>query len=244
VDEATQAAWTVAGVRWAEENWPWAGVLGLWYFRQWGGLDPERAVYYFRMVDTDFTPRRVYSAMQADAADQLVAGPGVWAERSAPVKLPTDLAQRQRWAWEWSDGARDGNAIESAEPGATLGLGFRGSGIALRVLTGPQAGSVQVELDGRRVLSPAAAAMWPLQASERQWRWITLATGLSGGRHELRVTVGTAGGTVAIDSFRVDSAEGQGNGAGGAAIALALGAALCLGLLVLDASRAVRRLGD
>jgi len=242
VDEERQAEWTVAGVRLADQRWPWSGVFSIWYFRQWGDLDPARAVYYFRMVDVDFTPRRVYAAVQSDAAGRFVAGTGTWAERSAPVALPVDPVARMRWNWVWADGARDRGALESSEPGATLSFPFRGRGVEVRLLTGPQAGSVHVELDGRRVPGADGGPIWPLQAPEPGWRWLTLADGLGAGVHELRLTVGTAGGQVAIDSFRVLAAGANGPERGATVAALALAAALLVVVLAADTLRAVDRL--
>ena len=71
VDEATQAEWTVRGIEYARDNWPWAGVFCIWYFlRQYSDIDPSESEYYFRMVDPDFTPRPLYRAVaQATAKD-------------------------------------------------------------------------------------------------------------------------------------------------------------------------------
>jgi hypothetical protein len=64
VSEEEQAEYTVKGIEYARENWPWAGVFHIWYFRQVGDIQPQDAAYYFRMVDVDFSPRRVYHAVQ------------------------------------------------------------------------------------------------------------------------------------------------------------------------------------
>ncbi len=64
VTEAEQADYTVRGITWAREHWPWLGVVNIWYFRQAGDIPPDRAVYYFAMVDPAFTPRPVYHAVQ------------------------------------------------------------------------------------------------------------------------------------------------------------------------------------
>lgn len=63
-----QADWTVAGVEYARKNWPWAGVVSIWYFRQVGDIPPEKAEYYFGMVNPDFSPQPVYNAVKAAAA--------------------------------------------------------------------------------------------------------------------------------------------------------------------------------
>jgi len=64
-----QAEWTVAGVDYARAHWPWAGVISIWYFRQVGDIPPDKAEYYFQMVDPDFVPQPVYDAVKVDAAN-------------------------------------------------------------------------------------------------------------------------------------------------------------------------------
>jgi polysaccharide biosynthesis protein PslG len=64
VSEEEQAAYTIRGLEKARNDWPWAGPLCIWYFRQVGNIPPERPDYYFRMVDADFTPRLVYEAIK------------------------------------------------------------------------------------------------------------------------------------------------------------------------------------
>jgi hypothetical protein len=55
VTEEEQATYTLQGIEYARENWPWAGVFFIWYFRQVGNIRPDDAGYYFRMVDVDFS---------------------------------------------------------------------------------------------------------------------------------------------------------------------------------------------
>src|SRR5213075_2783997 len=57
VSEEQQADWTARGIAYARQHWPWFGVANIWYFRQVGNIAPERADYYFRMVDVEFAPR-------------------------------------------------------------------------------------------------------------------------------------------------------------------------------------------
>ena len=64
VTEAEQAAYTVRGIPWAREQWPWLGVVNIWYFRQVGDIPPDRAAYYFALVDPEFNPRPVYLALR------------------------------------------------------------------------------------------------------------------------------------------------------------------------------------
>jgi hypothetical protein len=63
VTEAEQAEYTVRGIAWAQENWPWLGVINIWYFRQVGDVPRDRPAYYFALVDPEFNPRPVYEAL-------------------------------------------------------------------------------------------------------------------------------------------------------------------------------------
>ena len=63
VTEAQQAEYTVRGIAWGRAHWPWLGVVNIWYFRQVGDVPPDRAAYYFALVDPDFRPRPVYEAL-------------------------------------------------------------------------------------------------------------------------------------------------------------------------------------
>ncbi|MDQ6694917.1 MAG: cellulase family glycosylhydrolase [Chloroflexota bacterium] len=62
-----QAQWTVQGVDYARKHWTWAGTIFIWYFRQVGDIPPEKAEYYFAMVNPDFSPQPVYDAVKQDA---------------------------------------------------------------------------------------------------------------------------------------------------------------------------------
>jgi hypothetical protein len=64
-----QAEWTVEGIEYARKNWPWAGVVLIWYFRQVGDTPPEKAEYYFAMVNPDFSTQPVYNTVKAAAAN-------------------------------------------------------------------------------------------------------------------------------------------------------------------------------
>ncbi len=77
VTEAQQADYTVRGIAWARENWPWLGVVNIWYFRQVGDIPPDRAAYYFALVDPEFNPRPVYEALRRVTQDSGEEYPGV-----------------------------------------------------------------------------------------------------------------------------------------------------------------------
>ncbi len=237
VPPASQAAFTVEGVQRAQREWPWAGVFLVWYFRQWGGITPDRADYWFAAVMPDFTPTRLYDALRAATAAAEVAGPGYWQERSAPVTA----APGGRWRWLPADGASDGQALVAGSPdgGAAaaddgLVVRFRGRQVAARVRVGRQAGVLQRSIDGRPL------APLPLGGADTAWREVPLAVGLSAGEHTLRLTPGDAGGEVAVDYFKVDSGPGADPRTLGLAALAAAGAALAA-CLVRDARRLAAR---
>ena len=248
VSAADQAAFTVRGVDWAAAHWPWAGVFNVWYFRQSGRWLADDPIYYFAMVDVDFTPRRIYAAVQEAARSQEVAGPGEWAERSAPV-VPHERAADKcfeaacvDWRWERSKDAdvADGNILVSDRAGASLTFRFRGSGVAVRAATGPDAGAFTAKLDDRSLRPGSGAASFTLAGSRSGWQWIDLAGNLGSGIHALELAVGPVGGRIQLDGFRVGSpAQGGGAGSRGqtvlAALAVVFGIVLAIDLVRIGA---------
>ncbi len=87
VSPQQQAQWTVEGVEYARQHWPWAGVVSIWYFRQVGDIPPEKAEFYFAMLNPDFSPQPVYDAVKADAMQY--PGP-VSQGQPAATQLPTE----------------------------------------------------------------------------------------------------------------------------------------------------------
>jgi polysaccharide biosynthesis protein PslG len=48
----------------AKQEWPWVGVIAVWYFKDASDEKKNTAPYYFRMVEPDFTPLPIYEAMK------------------------------------------------------------------------------------------------------------------------------------------------------------------------------------
>jgi hypothetical protein len=237
VTDEQQATWTVDGVRWAASHWPWAGVFSIWYFRQWGAKTPDAADYFFRMVDVEFTPRRLFFAVKDAAAQVSEAGPGVWAERSAPVTLPA----LDDWVWQRADGADDGNALSAHNPaGAKLMFHFHGNSVAARVRAGPDAGAVRVTVDGQDRRGTGLGGTVAFGSSTPGWAWVPLVGGLGDGSHELTLDT-TGDGEVVIDGFQV-AAIGSGERADGWLWGLGALAVLLAGLVGLDVVRVAGRI--
>jgi hypothetical protein len=143
VNEEDQAAFTVRGIEYASDNWPWAGVFNIWYFRQVGNISPDRSDYYFRMVDVDFTPRLVYYAVK-EAARQFAEpiGPGYYQETNPSITLGGS------WQTEVEDKASGQTEAVTTVAGSTVELSFVGQNVDLITSVGPDGGRLAVSLDG------------------------------------------------------------------------------------------------
>lgn len=200
VSEEQQARWTVEGIEWAREHWPWAGVFNIWYFRQIGDRPPERADYYFRMVDVDFTPRRVYKAVQQATRGIGVAQPGHHQETAPSVASDAD------WRPQIEPRAGAQAHLVADAPGAALTFTFDGAGVDLVTRTGPEAGRLGVAIDDKPApglsRDEGRRGVVDLLTAEPAWQaQIPIARDLPAGRHTLELTL--IDGEVAVDGFVV-----------------------------------------
>ncbi|MDQ5867543.1 MAG: O-antigen ligase family protein [Chloroflexota bacterium] len=63
VDEQTQARWLVEGYERVRREWPWMGVMNVWFFRD-PTADPRQPASWFSIVRPDFVTRPAYTALQ------------------------------------------------------------------------------------------------------------------------------------------------------------------------------------
>ncbi|MFN8522101.1 MAG: cellulase family glycosylhydrolase [Chloroflexota bacterium] len=64
VSEELQARYTVRLFERAREQWPWMGVMAVWFFKLPAPWEPVQPWHFFRMVDPDFSPHPVYTAVR------------------------------------------------------------------------------------------------------------------------------------------------------------------------------------
>ena len=208
VDEEQQAEYTLRGIEEARANWPWAGVFNIWYFRQVGQFSPDQPEYYFRMVDVDFTPRRVYYAVKDAAAALTVAGAGHYEESN-----PTVVADSGWHAVIEPQASGEAHLI-SESPGASLSFTFKGDEVSLLTQRDSQAGRLLVTLDGRDAtglpVDEKGRSFIDLYNPVIQWQaWVPLVSGAGNGQHVLRLTVSeesnpaSAGHLCSMDAFQV-----------------------------------------
>ena len=142
VSEAEQAEYAVRAVRLAR-SWGWVGVMNLWYFRQVGDYPVTSPVYYFRLVDVDFTPRLGYGPLAELSNELRRAGPGMHQETSPAVE------EIGTWSAALLSGVDSNTVLRSSRPGDKLRFTFAGSGVALVHSVGPTQGRFIVTIDGQ-----------------------------------------------------------------------------------------------
>jgi hypothetical protein len=214
VDESTQAQYTLRGLEWAKQNWPWAGVFCVWYFRQVGQYLPGDAAYYFRMVDVDFVPRSVYYAIKDSSTAAEPPGPGTYEETNAAVTAG------EGWTQILAPLVGGGMYMESATPGSSVEFRFRGSALDIGTHCSPAGGRLLATLDGRAIpglpRDTDGRSYVDLYAGVDWWGNVPVVRGASQADHVLALTVSdvasptSTGRRCAIDTFTVLVGSGVG----------------------------------
>jgi O-antigen ligase len=93
VDEEMQARYLVEGYERAQREWPWMGVMNVWYFRE-PDPDPLDPADYFAIVRPDFTPRPAYEALKRYGEErQSLTGNSAVVEKHIERDLATALVR-------------------------------------------------------------------------------------------------------------------------------------------------------
>ncbi|MGC9334014.1 MAG: cellulase family glycosylhydrolase [Anaerolineae bacterium] len=182
-----QARYAVDAFRRAQEEWPWVGVINVWFFKRATDTETDQAMYYFRLVEPDFTPMPVYYALKeyfhSDEARTLYPG----------------VHQEDHWAldydgpWETQPrpSAQLGAARRATGEGARLAFAFAGTDLWLR--PGPDSqGTIVYSMDG------GLEQEMDLDAGQQT----RLAEGLGRGQHS--VIIRATSGSVSLDSLTVE----------------------------------------
>jgi len=124
-----QAEYTVRGIRYARDNWPWAGVFTIWYMRQVGDIPNDASEYYFGLVNFDFAAGAAYRAVQqATRQEKGPAQSGVWGPISTAVNAGP------AWHLYLHPDAPGGIAVAPSARGNTLEVPFTGTDIKLTLV--------------------------------------------------------------------------------------------------------------
>jgi hypothetical protein len=213
VSERDQADYTVQGIEYAQERWPWAGVFNIWYFRQVGSISPDSSDYYFRVVDVDFTPRLVYHAIrEAARVLQRLVGPGFYQETNPALVFDGD------WEAEIEPQASGEAQVVSDAGGSTATLSFVGENADLIATLGPKGGRLAVSLDKHPVdnlpRNGDGQSYVDLFSPVRRWQQrIPLVYQADDAEHTLVLTVleranlASEGNVIAIDGLEITRGE-------------------------------------
>ncbi len=212
VTEEQQASYALQGIEYAQEYWPWAGVFNIWYFRQVGDIPPSDAGYYFRMVDVDFVPRRVYFAVKDMAAQLSEAGEGRFEETHSAVTSSGD------WQPRIVPEASGEAVLVSEAAGSSLAFTFSGLQVELIAWVGPQGGRLLATLDGENIdalpQDRQARSFVDLYAPVREQKSLSIAQGPNARRQTLRLIVSdethpdSTGSQCVVDGFQVSTSAG------------------------------------
>lgn len=201
VPEQQQAEYTLRGLEYARANWNWVGVFNLWYFRQVGDITPDRADYYFRMVDVDFTPRLVYQRLKEVATFPQVAQPGLHQETNIAVQVSGN------WQPLLNARASGGSLLITRQPGARVNFKFWGDSLDLVVQRAPTLGRAWITVDGQRVpglpLDANNNSYIDLASPNDEWQVrVPIVRNLPRTTHSVELVVGQNG-EVAFDGFAI-----------------------------------------
>ncbi|MFN2291286.1 MAG: cellulase family glycosylhydrolase [Anaerolineae bacterium] len=203
-----QARYAVDAFRRAQEEWPWLGVVNVWFFKRATDAESDQPMYYFRLVEPDFTPMPVYDALaqyfHSSEARRLFSG----------VHQENDWALTYDGPWETQlePSAELGAVRRASSPGASLSFTFDGTD--LRLTPGPRSqGTILYTVDSN-----------PEQTLDLEGgQEVRLAEGLVRGAHS--VVVRMASGSVSVDSLTVEQRARLAPWLVGIGVVLALGLA-------------------
>ena len=181
-----QARYAVLAYERAQEEWPWVGVVCTWFFKRATDTEVNQPMYYFRLVEPNFSPMPVY-----DALGTLMHKPPVL-YRGVHQEDDWALTYEGAWADQSGSQAEMGAYRVAGSAEATLSFTFVGTDVRLRPDQGA-AGTWGIVLDGQ--------AERPIELNSGAPPW--LARRLTRGQHTL--TLRAHDGRLSVDSITVYS---------------------------------------
>ncbi len=191
VTEDQQARYTVRGLNRIQEEWPWAGVSFLWFFRRPTDSEKDQQFYYFRLVEPDFTPLPVYQAIARAAPSFRVVRPGYHGPRHWAITTGGD------WQATPAPAAPEGEGLTASTPGSTLSFTFEGTSLAVLARGW---GRLYVDVAGTRLPQDREGRAFVELPAEMTR--IELVGGLSTGRHQASLTLGE--GQVTVEGIIIE----------------------------------------
>ncbi|MFN2167748.1 MAG: hypothetical protein ACK2U9_15975, partial [Anaerolineae bacterium] len=181
-----QAQYAVLAYQRAQREWPWLGVINTWFFKRASDAERDQAMYYFRLVEPDFTPMPVYEALKdyMHSAEALVLYPGVHQENHWALIYDGD------WEVRADTSAELGHYRVAGDSQSEVAFSFSGTDLWLEAGPG-SSGSLAYSIDEQGEETTTVAAGEQVQ----------LARGLSGGTHT--ITIRAASDSLSLDSLTI-----------------------------------------
>ncbi|MDA8189865.1 MAG: hypothetical protein M0T85_17125 [Dehalococcoidales bacterium] len=181
-----QARYTVKGYQRILEEWPWMGVVNLWHFRRVHPVNQNEQMYYFSLVDQDFTPNPVYNAMKQFTKSERLVYRGYHQEDHWA------LDYKGNWRTVQDMNASLGSYRATETAGDEVKFTFMGDKLSLVVPRSPQGGRLRIVVDGVPPnLLPKNSngkAYVDLRSEVEAWQQIVpVASGLAYGRHTVDI---------------------------------------------------------
>ncbi len=182
-----QARYAVLAYRRAQREWPWLGVVNFWFFKRATDTEVNQPMYYFRMVEPDFTPLPVYHALKEyiHSDEVRVLYRGVHQEDHWAI------AYEGPWETRTDPTAELGGYRYADRPQSSLTFSFEGTDLWLKAGPGVS-GTFSCTLDGK----PAE----PVSFAGGQK--VRLFHSVFPGRHT--VSIRAVPGPIAVDSLMVE----------------------------------------
>ncbi len=189
VTEQNQARYAMQAYERAQNEWHWMGAMMYWFLRRVSDSEKNQPFYYFRLLDPDFTPQRVYNAMKDYIANVRQVRAGFHSTSHWTIDW--------RGAWQTlPDEHVYFGEYRVGQVGDNVSFVFRGTDLDLVALQNPYGGALRVQIDKQ----PAREIeLW--RTDSGVGGRIALARGLDDGEHRLTIIVLRA--PVAINGFVV-----------------------------------------
>ena len=189
VSSEQQAQYAVEAYQRAAREWPWMGVMNYWFLRRPSDAEANQSWYYFRMLEPDFSPLPVYTALGGLATQPRAVMPGYFQE--------DHWALRYLGNWQLVQDIKAVlGAYQHGDQGAEVSFTFEGTDLEIIDYKPALATELQVIIDGK---APKTIRLAGNSASETEK--INIARALPAGRHQIRMQVVI--GTLNLDSLVV-----------------------------------------
>ncbi len=200
VSEELQARYTVQAYQRAAEEWPWMGVMSIWFFKRPDDHEKAAPFYYFRMVNPNFTTTPLYQAIKEMTKQPPVLNMGhSWAD---------NWALHYQGDWHSAPLPNGEVRMSTSQAGATLSFQFKGNDLTLEAPEGKALGSAVVTIDGRAGMvsmlprNAAGEAVLSLKAPvSSDAKQIPITSGLLDDVHTVEIKTQ---GPFAVDGFVVE----------------------------------------